>query len=102
MLILLGHSLAKLGVADVKTSLALAVARLAIGLGVGITVAWLLGLEGPPRGVVILLSAMPAAVFNFVFAERFGREPQAVAGLVIVSTALSFVTLPLLLWFVLR
>jgi predicted permease len=101
MLILLGHSLAKLGVADVKTSLALAVARLAIGLGVGITVAWLLGLEGPPRGVVILLSAMPAAVFNFVFAERFGREPQAVAGLVITSTSLSFVTLPLLLWFVL-
>jgi predicted permease len=102
MLILLGYSLAELGVDDFKTSLALALARLAIGLGVGVFVAWLLGLEGPPRGVVILLSAMPSAVFNFVFAERFGRAPQAVAGLVIVSTTLSFATLPLLLWFVLR
>jgi hypothetical protein len=40
-------------------------------------------------------------VFNYLFAELYKREPEDVAGLVVVSTVLSFVTLPPLLLFVL-
>ena len=53
-------------------------------------------LRGAARGVVILQSAMPVAVFNYLFAMRYGREPQVVAGMVMVSTLLSFLLLPAL------
>ena len=63
---------------------------------VGLGVIWLLGLEGLAAGVVLLQAAMPAAVFNYVFAERNGRSPEQVAGAVLASTVLSMLTLPLL------
>lgn len=65
----------------------------------GLLVVELLALEGVARGVVLIQSAMPVAVFNYLFAERFNRQPEAVAGMVVVSTTLSFFTIPaLLLW----
>jgi len=48
--------------------------------------------------VVLLQSSMPVAVFNYLFAERFQRQPEAVAGVVVMSTVLSFISVPLLLW----
>lgn len=101
MLIALGVSLGRLKVKRLPVSLALAVLRLVMGFTVGVTVAWLLGLEGMARGVLIIQASMPTAVFNYLFAQRYAQSPEEVAGLVVLSTALSFATLPLLLWFVL-
>ena len=42
-------------------------------------------------------SAMPVAVSSYLFAQQFRRKPEEVAGMVVVSTAFSAVTLPLLL-----
>ena len=61
----------------------------------------LTGLEGVARGTLILMFSMPVALHNYVFAQRFERRPDEVAGMVLASTALSFLTLPLLLWAVL-
>lgn len=97
MLMTLGVSLASLKVADLRTALLVAVLRLALGLIVGFGLAALLELEGVARGVFIIQCAMPVAVINYVFAERYRRDPTQVAGLVVVSTLLSFATLPLLL-----
>jgi hypothetical protein len=44
---------------------------------------------------------MPAAVFNYLFAQRYGRAPEEIAGIVVVSTLLAFALLPLLLGFLL-
>ena len=74
---------------------------LVFGFAVGVGVAEAFGLEGIARGVVILQSTMPTAVFNYLFSLRYGREHEEVAGIVMISTTLSFATLPLLLWFVL-
>jgi hypothetical protein len=101
MLITLGISLARLGVKSMPRSLALAVLRLAMGFAVGIGVGYALGLEGAARGVLIIQSSMPVAVFNYLFALRYKTAPEEVAGMVVISTILSFLTLPLLLWFVL-
>ena len=62
----------------------------------------MLGLEGTARGIVILQSSMPVAVFSYLFAVRYQRSPEEVAGTVVISTLLSFLSLPLLLWYVLR
>ena len=101
MLITLGVSLAKLAVASLPRSLGLSVLRLLLGFALGVGVAYLFRLEGAARGVLIVQSSMPVAVFNYLFAQRYRRAPEEVAGLVVISTALSFLTLPMLLWFVL-
>jgi hypothetical protein len=101
MLITLGISMARLGVKSIPRSLGLSVLRLAMGFAVGIGVGTTLGLEGAAREVLIVQSSMPVAVFNYLFALRYDTAPEEVAGMVLISTVLSFVTLPLLLWFVL-
>jgi predicted permease len=101
MLITLGVSLAKLAVASLPRSLGLSVLRLLLGFVLGLGVAHLFGLQEAARGVLIVQSSMPVAVFNYLFAQRYRRAPEEVAGLVVISTVLSFLTLPLLLWYVL-
>ena len=71
------------------------------GFAVGFVVAELFDLEGVARGVLILDCAMPVAVFNYIMAERYGRGSSEVASMVVMSTAISFATLPLLLLVVL-
>jgi len=71
--------------------------RILGGLSAGFLVVWWLDIEGVARSVVLIQSSMPVAVFNYLFAVRFDRQPDAVAGLVVVSTLLSFVSLPILL-----
>jgi hypothetical protein len=44
---------------------------------------------------------MPVAVSNYLFAVIYNREPAEVAGMVLISTGIAFVTLPLLLLFLL-
>jgi len=56
-----------------------------------------LGLEQMERAVLMLQSAMPVAVFNYLMAVRANREPEQVANLVMCSTVLSFAWLPLVL-----
>ncbi len=98
----LGVSLARLRPSDVPRTLALSVGRLAMGLSVGLALAEVFALEGTARGVLILDCAMPAAVFNYMMAERYGRSPSEVASVVVLSTLLSFATLPLLIGWLLR
>jgi predicted permease len=101
MLLALGVSLANLKTHAAAKSAILTVARLGIGFGLGLLAAEVFGLTGVARGVLVLQSTMPVAVFNYLLAERYGREPDAVAGAVVASTIVSFVTLPLLLWYLL-
>ena len=101
MLIAMGVSLARFHIASVKRSLLISVLRLSMGFVVGVAIAELLGLEGIARGITILQSSMPVAVFSYLFAVRYNRSPEEVAGTVLISTVLSFLSLPLLLWYVL-
>ena len=101
MLITLGVSLAGLGVKSVPRAVLLSVMRIGVGFLVGWATAEAFGFTGAERGVLIVQCAMPVAVFNFLFAERYGNQPEEVAGSVVISTVLSFATLPFLLAFVL-
>jgi len=85
----------------VAKSLGLSALKLVLCFGIGVAVAEITGLEGVARGTLILMFSMPVALHNYVFAQRFERRADEVAGMVLASTALSFLTLPLLLWAVL-
>ena len=97
MLITLGVSLYSLKVSGWGKALLYSLIRILGGLSAGLLVVWWLDIEGVARSVVLIQSSMPVAVFNYLFAVRFDRQPDAVAGLVVVSTLLSFVSLPILL-----
>jgi len=97
MLMSLGISLSRLKSSSLVRSTSFAVSRLLLGFMGGVLVTSLLGLEGIARSAVIIQASMPTAVFNYLFAVRYGNQPEEVAGVVVVSTALSFLTLPLLM-----
>jgi len=101
MLMALGVSLANLSVKHIKIATALSFVRLAMGFGVGLGLAEIFGLEGTQRGVLIVESTMPVAVFNYLFSLRYERAASQVAGTVLISTLLSFLLLPPLLIYVL-
>jgi predicted permease len=44
---------------------------------------------------------MPAAVFNYILAQRYQRSPEEVASIVVLSTSMAFVLLPFLLAWIL-
>jgi malate permease and related proteins len=94
MLLALGNTLGALKVSRLPFASFWGFVRLAVGLLTAIGVAQVLGLEGIARGVLILQGAMPAAMFSYLFAARYDRAPDDVAGIVLMSTVFSFVTLP--------
>ncbi len=98
MLITLGVSLARLDAGNWRQGLLLATGRLAGGVMVALGVILALGVEGLPAKILILQFAMPAAVFNYLFALKHDRSPGAVASAVVISTALSLVLVPVMLW----
>lgn len=97
MLLALGHALGSFKVQRLPVALAIATGRLGLGLAIGLTLTQVFGLTGTERGVVLLQSAMPVAVFNYLLAARYDRHPEDVAGAIVISTLVSFLTLPLLL-----
>ena len=101
MMITMGVSLAELRLHGLPRTVALSILRLGMGVAVGFALSAVLGLEGVARGVVVIQCSMPVAVFNYLFAERYNRSPEAVASLVVLSTMLAFALLPLLLGFLL-
>lgn len=102
MLLTLGVSLAQLKVNAMGRNLVLACVRLAGGFLIALLVVHLFDLPPMAAGVLIIQSSMPVAVFNFLFAQYYGRAHGDVAAMVVISTAISFVTLPLLAYYVLR
>jgi hypothetical protein len=101
MLLTLGVSLARLEAGDWAAGGLIAVTRLGGGLLVGLGVVWLFGVSGLAAKVLVLQSAMPSAVFNYLLALKYDRQPGAVASGVVISTFCSFVTLPIVLTFLL-
>ncbi len=101
MLFTLGVSLSQLKVARLKVPLALSLVRMTMGFAIGVVLAASFQFEGVAAGVVILQCSMPAAVFCYLFAQLYNQRPEDVAGTVIISTLISFTTLPLLLWYIL-
>lgn len=100
MLITLGVSIARLRLVELWPSLLFAVARLIVMFVVAKLIIWGLDLDGIMAGVIILQACMPAAVFNFLFATLYKREADRVAGIVLVSSLMMIIVLPLLVAYV--
>jgi predicted permease len=96
-LITLGYNLSEITIASFPTTLLASFLRMGVGLLLGILTVHLFDLGGILRSVVILDSAMPAAVMSAVFATKYDNEADLVSSVVFVTTVISLITIPLLL-----
>ena len=71
--------------------------RLIVGAGIAFVITPLLGIDGLLRQVVVVLSAMPTAVFTIIISTQFQAKPAFVTSVVVLSTLLSLGTLTLLI-----
>jgi predicted permease len=97
MLITLGVSLAGLSIKSLPTTVVYSLVRLAIALFIGFGIAAAFGLEGVAKGVLVIETAMPVAVFNYLLAVRHNRNSEEISGLILVTHIAAIVYLPLLL-----
>ena len=97
MLITLGVAVAQLDVRDLGRALSVSLAKAAVCALVAIAVAAAFGLDRIGTGTLILQAIMPVAVTSYMLATRYDADPDAVAGLVVVSTLVSAIVLPVTL-----
>ncbi|MES1945111.1 putative permease [Salinisphaera sp. PC39] len=101
MLVALGMRLATGGFGDWRIGLAGGLLAPATGLAVALPWVWLTD-PGPGLAAnLILFAALPPAVMNFMLADQFRQEPDAVAAIVAVGNVLALAVVPAVLWFLL-
>lgn len=86
---------------DWKIPVGAAILRPLAGLLIAFGVVRLLGLEGQQAAMLTVFGALPPAVLNFLFAERYRQEPDKVAALVLIGNLFALLSLPLALGLVL-
>lgn len=100
MLITLGVAVARLETKAMTQAVVLSVVKVIICVAAGWGAATWFDLDPVAAGVLIVQVATPVAVTSYLLAEKYGADAQPVAGLVVASTLLSVLALPLILAFV--
>lgn len=94
MLFALGVSIMRLSRHLLASTFPIVILRVVAGLAIGMLVVPLFGLSDVGEGVAILFAAMPLAVFNYLWAAHYDRQPERAAAMVVQSTALAALVLP--------
>jgi predicted permease len=101
MLVSLGYRLHDVRSLQWGHSMGGALLRIAGGFVSGYVTATVIGAEGIIRQLLLLYGSLPSAVVNFVLTEKYGQDPALAASIVVLSTFLSVVPIPLVLWLIL-
>ena len=99
MLITLGVSVARLKLKNITKGFTIISFRTIFCLFLSISVSMLFSLTEVASAILILQFTTPVAVTSYLLAERFNRNPDDVASLVIISTSMSILYIPLILSF---
>ncbi|KRC30356.1 AEC family transporter [Acidovorax sp. Root219] len=97
MLFALGARLADSRIQSIGFGLFGAVLRPVAGMAIAWAVAWGVGLAPREQGLLLVFGALPPAVINFIFAERYRQEPEKVASMVLIGNLAALVFLPIAL-----
>ena len=101
MLFGLGVRLADSRISAVGIGVFGALARPLIGLALAWAVLQLVELPAREHALLLVFGALPPAVLNFMFAERYQQEPGKVASMVLIGNLAAVIFLPLALALVL-
>ncbi len=97
MLFALGVRLTSSRLGAVRLGVLAAVARPLCGMLLAWGAARLAGLSGQEQSLLLVFGALPPAVLNYMFAERYHQEPEVVASIVLTGNLAGLVFLPLAL-----
>lgn len=101
MLISLGYRLHQVESLQWGHALGGALLRILGGFAAAELAVYLIRAEGVNRQILLLYGALPAAVVNFVLTEKYRQDPGLAASIVVISTLISVLTIPLLFWLIL-
>lgn len=100
MLLLLGYQLSNgLKEINLKDLVLLNITRLILSIPVVYLITILFNITDIAQNTLIVMAAMPTAVFTVLLATEFGTKGQYVANSVITSTLLSMITLTILIYY---
>lgn len=100
MLITLGVAVARLVPQSMGRAALLSLLKAGLCAGSAAAIGLWFGLGPIALGVLVVQMTTPVAVTSYLLAEKYGAKADEVAGLVVVSTVLSVIILPLILAFV--
>lgn len=101
MLITLGVALARLKARSLGSAFWISLIKAIVCVLISLFVGDYYGLPPVALAVLVMQVATPVAVTSYLLAEKYGADSQTVASLVVASTVLSVLILPLILGFAL-
>ncbi len=97
MLFALGVRLTESRITSIGIGLFASAARPLVGMALAYAVMQFIDLPPQERALLLVFGALPPAVLNFIFAERYNQEPALVASMVLIGniSALLFLSVAL-------
>lgn len=102
MLFALGVRLAESRIEAVGVGVFGAVLRPVAGMAIAWGLLQVVDLPAREQALLLVFGALPPAVLNYMFAERYGQEPDKVASMVLIGNMAALVFMPLALAVALR
>ena len=104
VLMSLGIALTKLKVVSWLNASVLSVIRIVIGPVIGFSLIKYLNLSGLAAGVLLIQSAMPSAILTYLVGSMYSekRVVDSIASVIVTSTLMSFVTIPIVVYLSLK
>ena len=104
ILMSLGIALTRFKVFSFKKALICSIGRVIVGPIIGFLLIKYFKLTGFAAGVLLIQCAMPSAVLNYLVASMYSPKKiiDSVASTIVVSTVMSFFTIPIVVFFALK
>ncbi len=96
-LLVLGYKLTEIKISAAKTASLASVFRILGGFLVAFLLIKLFSIDGLVKDIIVLQAAMPSAVMSMILAAKYERDASLVASVVLITTVLSMITIPLIL-----
>ncbi len=104
ILMSLGIALTRLKVFSLNKAIISSISRMIIGPIIGVSLIYFFNLSGFAAGVLLIQCSMPSAVLNYLVASIYSPKKivDSVASTIVVSTLMSFITVPIIVFIALK
>ena len=104
ILMSLGIALTRFKVFSFQSAFISSIGRVIIGPIIGFTIIKFFNLSGFAAGVLLIQCSMPSAVLTYLVGSMYSPKKivDSVASMIVVSTVMSFITIPITLFFALK
>ena len=104
ILMSLGIALTRLKVFSFNSAIISSIARVFLGPFVGFVIIYYFKLEGIAAGVLFIQCSMPSAILNYLVGSMYSPKKivDSIASMIVVSTILSFITIPIVVFISLK